>query len=129
MKLINPLNIQISVFRFAFLIFASLLISFNDSLAKPKVLVFTKTTGFYHKSLESGKMAILKLGLENGFDVDTTRNADWFKKDNLRKYEAVIFLNTTGDVLNPSQEKVFEQYIQAGGGFVGVHSAADTEYE
>jgi len=129
MKSQNLLTIPTPVFRFAFLLFTSLLISFSSILAKPKVLVFTKTAGFYHQSIEPGKIAIMKLGQEKGFTVDTTSNADWFKKENLKRYAAVIFLNTTGDVLNPAQEKAFEHYIQSGGGFVGVHSAADTEYD
>ena len=95
----------------------------------PHVLVFTKTTAFRHSSIPNGIAAIINLGHENGFDVDTTENADVFIDDTLKKYAAVIFLNTTGDVLNYKQETAFERYIQAGGGFVGVHSATDTEYD
>ncbi len=68
-------------------------------------------------------------GQENEFDVDTTTNPDMFNDSNLKNYSAVIFLCTTGDVLNNRQEVAFERYIQAGGGYVGVHSAADTEYD
>src|SRR5690606_4482428 len=59
----------------------------------------------------------------------TTTNADWFTDDSLKNYSAVVFLSTTGDVLDHYQEAAFERYIQAGGGFVGIHAAADTEYE
>ncbi|HKG93832.1 MAG TPA: ThuA domain-containing protein [Gemmatimonadaceae bacterium] len=97
--------------------------------AKPRVLVFSKTAGFRHASIGAGTAAIQKLGRENGFDVDATEDAGRFTADNLRQYRAVVFLNTTGDVLNPTQESVFERYIQAGGGYVGVHSATDTEYD
>ncbi len=96
---------------------------------KPRVLVFAKTAGFVHKSIPAGIAAIQKLGAENGFDVDTTRNAAYFHEDSLKRYSAVIFLNTTGNVLDYRQEVAFERYIQAGGGFVGVHSATDTEYD
>jgi glucose/arabinose dehydrogenase/cytochrome c551/c552/type 1 glutamine amidotransferase len=96
---------------------------------KPKVLVFTKTAGFRHASIPAGIKAVQKLGQENGFDVDTTENADRFTEDSLQQYAAVIFLNTTGDVLNNYQEADFERYIQAGGGFVGIHAATDTEYD
>ena len=96
---------------------------------KPRVLVFSKTAGFYHQSIPDGIAAIQKLGAEHGFDVDTTKNADWFTDDTLQKYSAVVFLSTTGDVLNNYQEAAFERYIQSGGGFAGVHAAADTEYE
>lgn len=96
---------------------------------KPRVLVFSKTAGFVHKSIPTGIAAIQKLGMENGFDVDTTKNAAYFHEDSLKRYAAVIFLNTTGNVLDYRQEAAFERYIQAGGGFVGVHAATDTEYD
>lgn len=96
---------------------------------KPRVLVFSKTAGFRHASITKGKEAIQKLGLENGFDVDTTENADYFNEDSLKNYSAVIFLSTTENVLDAKQEAAFERYIQAGGGFVGVHAATDTEYD
>ncbi|WP_347343782.1 ThuA domain-containing protein [Mucilaginibacter sp. JRF] len=95
---------------------------------KPRVLVFAKTAGFHHSSIPKGLNAIIKLGTENNFDVDTTTNAKAFTEDNLKKYAAVVFLSTTGDVLNQYQEADFERYIQAGGGFVGIHAATDTEY-
>lgn len=96
---------------------------------KPKVLVFTKTTGWRHNSIPVGISAIQKLGASNNFDVDTTENAETFNEDSLKKYSAVIFLNTTGDVLNYHQQVSFERYIQAGGGYVGIHSATDTEFD
>lgn len=96
---------------------------------KPRVLVFSKTAGFVHKSIPQGIAAIQKLGAENGFDVDTTKNAAYFQEDSLKRYAAVIFLNTTGNVLDYRQEAAFERYIQSGGGFVGVHAATDTEYD
>ena len=96
---------------------------------KPRVLVFSKTAGFVHSSISEGVAAVQKLGQENGFDVDTTKNAAYFREDSLKNYAAVIFLNTTGNVLDYRQEAAFERYIQAGGGFVGVHAASDTEYD
>lgn len=96
---------------------------------KPRVLVFTKTAAFVHSSIPKGVAAIQKLGTENGFEVDTTSNAALFNEDSLTKYAAVIFLNTTGDVLDNKQEIAFERYIQAGGGYAGIHAATDTEYD
>lgn len=95
----------------------------------PKVLVFHKTAGFYHESIPDGLAAIQKLGTENGFEVDDTDNASDINEENLEKYAAVIWLSTTGDVLDHYQEADFERYIQSGGGYVGIHAAADTEYE
>ena len=110
------------------LCFILALASCNKRSGDPKVLVFSKTAGFYHESIVDGIAAIQKLGAENGFDVDTTTNADMFNEENLSQYSAVIWLSTTGDVLNHYQEADFERYIQAGGGYVGVHAATDTEY-
>src|SRR5690348_373077 len=101
----------------------------NKRSEKPRVLVFSLTKVFHHASIPNGIAAIQKLGQENGFDVDTTTNPDMFNDSTLKNYSAVIFLSTTGDVLNYRQEAAFERYIQAGGGFVGVHSATDTEYD
>lgn len=96
---------------------------------KNRVLIFSLTKGFRHASIADGITAIQKLGNENNFEVDTTKDAGNFTLINLKQYGAVVFLNTTGDVLNDEQQEAFQQYIQSGGGFVGVHSAADTEYD
>ena len=96
---------------------------------QPRVLVFSKTAGFRHSSIGVGIAAVKKLGQENGFAVDATEDAGAFTAKNLVRYNAVVFLNTTGDVLDALQQDVFERYIQAGGGYVGVHSATDTEYD
>src|SRR5690606_26982517 len=93
-----------------------------------RILVFSKTAGYRHESIPEGIAMFQKLGQEKGFLVDTTENASKFNEENLRNYHAVIFLNTTMDVLNKQQQNDFERFIQAGGGFVGIHAAADTEY-
>ena len=97
--------------------------------AKPRVLVFTKTKGYFHESIPTGAAAIVQLGKENNFVADTTSDASYFVEDSLKHYSVFIFLSTTGNVLNPDQQVAFERYIQACGGFVGVHAAADTEYD
>ncbi len=94
-----------------------------------RILVFSKTKGFRHASIAAGQVAITKLGKENGFAVDTTESSGQFNDKNLKQYNAVVFLSTTGDVLNANQEAAFERYIQAGGGYVGIHAATDTEYD
>lgn len=101
----------------------------NHLQAKPKVLVFCKTAGFHHKSIGPGIAAIELLGKQNGFNTDTTTNAAKFTYGNLKQYAAVIFLNTTGDVLNDEQQAEFQKYIRAGKGFVGIHAATDTEFD
>lgn len=122
-------GVNTRLFSRFFILFIGVLISHNCLAKKPSILVFTKTAGFRHSSIGIGKKAIAKLGEENGFNVDTTSNADLFAEKSLKRYAAVVFLNTTGDVLNPAQEKAFEQYIRKGGGYVGVHAASDTEYD
>jgi len=96
---------------------------------QPRVLVFSKTAGFRHSSIPNGIAAIRKLGQENGFSVDATEDAGAFTSKSLARYNAVVFLSTTGDVLDAAQQDDFERYIQGGGGYVGVHSATDTEYD
>lgn len=105
-------------------------VSFTSLSAQEKeVLVFHKTEGFHHKSIETGYKAIQELGEENKFRVTETDNSKEFSDENLEKYQLVIFLNTTGNVLNEEQEKAFENFMNNGGSFFGIHSAADTEYE
>ena len=95
----------------------------------PRILVFTRTKGYFHESIPTGAAAIMQLGKGNNFVADTTSDARYFVEDSLKNYSVVVFLSTTGNVLNADQQVAFERYIQAGGGFVGVHAAADTEYD
>ena len=94
----------------------------------PRILLFSKTEGYRHDCIPVATAALRKLCLAHGIAVDTTEDASDFNEKNLRRYNAVVFLCTTGDVLDPAQETDFERYIQAGGGYVGIHSATDTEY-
>jgi type 1 glutamine amidotransferase len=94
-----------------------------------RVLVFSKTTGFRHDSIPDGIAAIRKLGQEHGFAVDDTEDATLFTDQNLAKYRTVVFLSTTGDPLDqPAEKAAFQRYIEQGGGFAGVHAAADSAY-
>ncbi|MEZ0291129.1 MAG: ThuA domain-containing protein [Solirubrobacteraceae bacterium] len=93
-------------------------------------LIFSKTAAFRHtECIPSGTVAIAQMAQRNGFTVDATENAADFNDANLAKYDVVIFLCTTGDVLNATQQAAFERYIQGGGGYAGIHSASDTEYD
>lgn len=93
------------------------------------VLVFSKTVEYRHPSIPDGVAAIERLGRENDFAVEATENAAWFADEDLERYDAVVFLNTTGDVLDAGQQAAFERYVRDGGGYAGVHAAADTEYD
>jgi cytochrome c len=93
-----------------------------------RVLAFTKTAGYRHVSIPAAIQAIENLGAQNGFALDNTEDGGAFTDASLARYRVVIFLLTTGDVLDDQQQAALERFIRAGGGFVGVHSAADTEY-
>lgn len=93
-----------------------------------KALLVTTTNGWHHESLHSGVLAIQQLGVKNFFDVVLFEDPESFTDKNLEQYKALIFLNTTGDIFDSLQQKVLERFIQSGKGFVGIHSASDTEY-
>ena len=92
------------------------------------VLVFSRTITFRHESIPDGIAAIRALGAAHGFDVQSTEDPAVFTDAGLSGFVAVVFLSTTGDVLNGRQQAAFERYVHGGGGFVGIHAAADTEY-
>jgi type 1 glutamine amidotransferase len=79
--------------------------------------------------LHAGVIALKELAARNFFDAVLFEDPDSFTDKNLEQYQVVIFLNTTGDIFNPEQQKVLERFIQSGKGFVGIHSASDTEYD
>src|SRR5215203_193003 len=114
---------RFSLLRFvlapALLILATAGLTHGAQQQSQRILVFSKTAGFRHQSIEAGIVAIKKLGQENGVAVDATEDAAAFTDANLRKYRAVVFLSTTGDVLNDTQQDALERYVQAGGGWVG----------
>jgi type 1 glutamine amidotransferase len=93
-------------------------------------LIFSKTAAFRHTDcIPQGTVALAQAAVQRGFTVDATENAGAFTDENLAQYDVVIFLCTTGDVLNEAQQAAFEGYIRAGGGYAGIHSASDTEYD
>jgi len=87
------------------------------------VLVFSRTLMFRHASITNGIAAIKQLGAENGFRVDATEDASRFTPETLTKYKVVVFLSTSGDILDEEQQEAFRKYIEAGGGLVGIHAA------
>lgn len=93
------------------------------------VLVFTKTAGYRHASIPAGIAAVEELGARHGFRVEATEDAAAFNDRDLARYAVVVWLSTTGTVLDHEQRAAFERYVGAGGGYVGVHAAADTEFE
>ncbi|NIJ44267.1 type 1 glutamine amidotransferase [Wenyingzhuangia heitensis] len=91
------------------------------------ILVFSKTAGFRHKSIESGKQAVQKLAVKNNWKVVYSEDSNLFNDQDLSKFDILFFLNTTGDILNESQQNAMKSFFAKGKGFVGTHSATDTE--
>ena len=93
------------------------------------VLVFTRTEGFRHASIEAGVAALRELASDRGLSVEHTEDPAAFSPARLDSFRAVVFLNTTGDVLDPEGEAALRAFVEGGGGWLGVHSASDTEYD
>ena len=101
----------------------------NSDTRLQSILVFSRTAGFRHGSIKPGQKALGVLGQKFGFHVEVTEDPARFTATELQKHQVVVFLNTTQDVLAAPQEQLFEQWIRSGGGYVGIHAAADTEYQ
>jgi type 1 glutamine amidotransferase len=93
------------------------------------VLLFTKMNGFHHEAVNEGVDAMRKLAVRHQFSVDWHEDASIFNDEKLKKYQAVVFVLTTGDILNDEQQAAMERFVRSGKGFVGIHSASDTEYD
>lgn len=102
---------------------------FKPEQPKKNILVFSRTKGFRHDSIPEGKKALWKICEERDWAVTFTEDPTWFLGEKLKPFDVIVFLCTTGDILDADQQPVLEKYIQAGGGYVGIHAAADTEYD
>jgi type 1 glutamine amidotransferase len=100
-----------------------------SAAAQERLLVFTKTAGYRHDSIPAAVELLNRLAAAEGVTVDHTEDATAFMPDNLARYRAISFANTTGDILDENQQTAMERFIRAGGGFLGIHAAADTEYD
>ncbi len=112
-----------------FIIMIACLILINTLQAQKKVLIFHETEGYRHKSIETGIQAIQRLGNENDFITEVSRDSRFFTENDLSKIDLVIFLNTTGDIMDTDEQVAFQNYMDNGGNFFGIHAAADTEFD
>lgn len=96
--------------------------------SQKKVLIFSKTTGFRHESIPKGVKTVTQLLEAEQIKTVHTENAAYFCSDSLAKFDAVLFLSTTGDIFNAEQKSAFQSFIRSGKGFIGVHAATDTEH-
>jgi len=94
-----------------------------------RVLVFTKTAGFRHDAIPVAVATLQRIATGEGMAADHTEDAAAFRPENLARYRVVVFASTTGDVLDGAQQAALEGFVRKGGGFIGVHAAADTEYD
>ena len=120
----NPIIVLIGIFLFSFSDISKK--NENDTL---NVLVFSKTKGYRHQNIEIGVASFRTLAANKSWKITTTEDATYFNDKFLSKIDVVVFFNTTGDILNSSEEIALEWFIKSGGGFLGIHAAADTEYD
>ena len=94
-----------------------------------KVLVYTKNgEGYVHDNIPASIKAIQQLGKENGFLVDVSEDPADFTREKLSDYQCLIFSNTNNQVFDTDEQRLaLVHYIEAGGGFVGIHSACGSE--
>lgn len=105
-------------------------ICFHASAQKQfRALMVTTTRGWHHESLHAGVIAIQQLAVRNNFDAILWEDPNGFTDKYLEQFQVIIFINTTGDIFDSAQQKVMERFIQSGKGYVGIHSASDTEYD
>jgi type 1 glutamine amidotransferase len=90
-----------------------------------RLLVYTRTTGYRHASIPAGIAALRGL---DGYSVDATEDPDVFRPGPLRAYAAIVFLSTSGDVLDDAGREALTGYVTAGGSWLGIHGASTTEY-
>ena len=115
---------------FIIFLLAQIILPFSANAQKQfKALLVTTTNGWRHESVHAGVLAIQQLGIKNLFDVMYFDDPKSITDKNLQQYQVIIFLNTTGDIFDTAQQRVMERFIRSGKGFVGIHSASDTEYD
>ena len=106
------------------------LIAGTDPLESPRVLLFSETRDFRHSSTETAIVALEELAASAGMQTDRAADSNGiFTDTNLANYDAVVWVLTSGDVLNDDEQAAFERYIREGGGYAGIHAASFTEFE
>jgi len=106
------------------------LIAASESAPPKRVLLFSETRGYRHDSIEDAVTSLGELAASVGMQTDHAEDSTGvFNDTNLVNYDAVVWVLTSGDVLNADEQAAFEKYIRTGGGYAGIHAASDTEYE
>ena len=108
--------------------FAPLNVGLNNE--KISLLVIYKTSGFIHKEgIEAGKKLFDHICNEKNYDCVISNESTYVNSKFLENIKVIVFLNTSGDILNSDEKIAMETFIKKGGGFIGIHSATDTEYD
>lgn len=116
--------------RFSFLLLSLLLLLSGALLSQQfSALLITKTGGWHHGSIVAAVPAMKALAERHQFRLDRHQDGMPLTDAQLKNYDVIIMLNTTGDIFNEEEQAAFERFIQAGKGFVGIHAASDTEYD
>jgi type 1 glutamine amidotransferase len=101
-----------------------------EELKSPAVLVFSKTNSFRHREgIEGGATALESISRSHNWGMFHTENGAVFNARDLARFDAVVFLNASGDILNEEQEGAFQNWLQAGGGWLGIHAAGDDSHQ
>lgn len=97
----------------------------------PVILVFTKTNGYRHEEAIPAGLALFKeIAKRRGWSIFQTENGAVFNDAYLRFVAATVWHQTSGDTLNADQKDAFRRWLEAGGGFVGIHGAGgDLHYD
>lgn len=98
-------------------------------LVSPAVLVFSKTNAFRHiEGIPAGNRAIEGIARQQGWGFYATENGALFNAADLARFDAVVFHSATGDMLSDEQQQAFQKWLQAGGGWLGIHAAGDDSH-
>jgi len=95
-----------------------------------KLLVFSRLTGFRHKSVPWGAEALRVIGEKSGaYTAVLSNDPAMFDKDKLSQFDAVVFNNNCGNpVQDPQRRKNLLEFVAGGGGLVGIHCAAHIDW-
>lgn len=101
----------------------------DDGVVIPNVLIFSKTKAFRHECIEPGTIALESYFKGHGINCSHSEDSSVISEEKLKPFDAIIFFQTSGNILDSNQQTALRKFIQSGKGFVGIHSAADTEYD
>jgi uncharacterized protein len=98
-------------------------------IKRPAILIFSKTNGFRHEAaITAGNAFFASIAQKNGWGYFQTENGATFSPEILAQFDAVVFNNASGDVFTLSQKQAFKNFVEQGGGYIGIHAAGDSSH-